>query len=172
MDPKCQGKCQNNGRPDMTDRRWHPEMMDRRRHVRRRQLPESQSTGSRDSLPSFPLGESLRPVVYRENVLPSTMYQSINSLSSSLSIPIFQQVMRPDWTLCQSDTHHYRTRRSYLPLCVRLLRLIPTLAFFKPQLMEPRRVRQHCQDGLNQTTCHVCSAGLYNARNYRSWRTT
>jgi len=30
-------------------------------------------------------------MVYRENVLPSTMYQSINSLSSSLSIPIFQQ---------------------------------------------------------------------------------
>jgi len=39
----------------------------------------------------FPTGESPRPIVYRENVLPSTMNQSINSLSSSLSIPIFQQ---------------------------------------------------------------------------------
>jgi len=88
-----EGKCQNNGRQDMTDRRRRPEMTDRRRHVRRRQLPESPSPGSGESLPSFPLGESLRPVVYRENVLPSTMYQSMNSLSSSLSIPIFQQQM-------------------------------------------------------------------------------
>jgi len=64
---------------------------------------ESPSTGSGDSLPSFHLGESLRPVVYRENVLPSTMYQSINSLSSSQSIPIFQHEggASPYW-LCSS----------------------------------------------------------------------
>ena len=36
-------------------------------------------------------GEPLRPVVYRESVPPSKLYQSINSPSSSLSIPIFQQ---------------------------------------------------------------------------------
>jgi len=30
------------------------------------------------------------PVVYRENVPPSTFYQSVNSLSSSLPIRIFQ----------------------------------------------------------------------------------
>ena len=30
-----EGKCQNNGRPEMTDRRRRPEMTDRRRHVRR-----------------------------------------------------------------------------------------------------------------------------------------
>jgi len=147
----------------MTDQRWRREMMDWRRHVRRRQLSDSPSTSSRDSLPFFPLGESLSPVVYRENVLPSTMYQSINSLSSFLSIPIFQQVMSPDWTLCQSDTHRYRTHRSYLPLCALLLRLIPALSFFKPKHLEPRRVRRHRQDGLNQTTRHVCSTGLSNA---------
>jgi len=65
---------------------------------RRRQLPESPSTGSGDSLPSFPPGAPVRPVVctvYRKNVPPSAMYQSINPLSSSLSIPIFQQVMSP-----------------------------------------------------------------------------
>jgi len=28
-----EGKCQNIGRPDMTDQRWHPEMMDWRRHA-------------------------------------------------------------------------------------------------------------------------------------------
>ena len=27
--------CQNNGRPEMTDPRWHPEMTDQRQHVRR-----------------------------------------------------------------------------------------------------------------------------------------
>ena len=57
--------------------------------VRRWQPPESPSTGSGDSLPSFPPGESLGPVVYRENVPPWTLYQSINSLSSSLPIPLF-----------------------------------------------------------------------------------
>ena len=30
-----EGKCQNNGRPEMTVRRRRPEMTDRRRHVRR-----------------------------------------------------------------------------------------------------------------------------------------
>jgi len=57
----------------------------------RRQLPESPSAGSGYSLPSFTPGESLRPVLYGENVPPSKLHQSINSLSSSLSIPIFQQ---------------------------------------------------------------------------------
>ena len=44
-----------------------------------------------------------------------------------------------------------------MPLCASLLQLFPALSFFKPQLLEPRRVRQHRQDGLNQTTRHVCS---------------
>jgi len=38
-----EGKCQNNGRPEMTDRRWRPDMT------------ESPSTGSGRSLPSFVL---------------------------------------------------------------------------------------------------------------------
>ena len=66
-------------------------MTDRRRHVRRSLLPGFPSSGSGDSLPSLPTGESLRHVVYRENVPPTTLYQSINSLSTTLSIPIFQQ---------------------------------------------------------------------------------
>jgi len=41
--------------------------------------------------PSSHLGEPPRPVVCSESVLPSSIYQSINSLSSYLSIPIFQQ---------------------------------------------------------------------------------
>jgi len=44
---------------------------------------------SRDSIPSFSEG-SLRSVVYRENVLPSTKYLQSNLQSSSLSIRIFQ----------------------------------------------------------------------------------
>jgi len=74
----------------MRDQRWRPEMR------RRPDMTESPSASSGDSLPSFTPGESLRRVVYRENVPPSTLYQSTNSLSSSLSIPIFQQVMSPD----------------------------------------------------------------------------
>ena len=83
--------CQNNGRPEMADRRWPPEVASWRRHVRRWQPPEPPSTGSGDSLPFIRPGESLRPVVYGGNVPPSTLFQSNNSLSSSLPIPIFQQ---------------------------------------------------------------------------------
>ena len=43
--------------------------------------------------------ESPRPVLSGENVPPSTLYQSINSLSLSLSIPIFQQVVGK-WNRC------------------------------------------------------------------------
>jgi len=38
-------------------------------------MTESPSAGSGGSLPSFTPGESLRRVVYRENVPPSTLYQ-------------------------------------------------------------------------------------------------
>ena len=72
--------CQNKGRPEMTDRRRRPEMT--------AALVSEHRLGR--SLPSFPLGEFLRRVVYRENVFPSTLYQTTSSLSSSLSIPIFQ----------------------------------------------------------------------------------
>ena len=54
-------------------------------------MTESPSASSGDSLPSFTPGGSLRRVVYRENVPPSTLYQSTNLQSSPLSIPIFQQ---------------------------------------------------------------------------------
>jgi len=52
--------------------------------ARRWQLPESPSTGLEDSLPSFIPGESLRPVEYRENVSPSTLYQSMRPGDGSL----------------------------------------------------------------------------------------
>jgi len=51
------------------------------------------SSSSGDSLPTFPPDEFLRSVVYRENIFPLTLYQSINSLSSFLSIPIFQHMI-------------------------------------------------------------------------------
>ena len=76
LHPPYEGKCQNNERLGMADRR---------QHVRRRQLPESPSAGSGDSLLSSPWRVP-RPVVHRESGPPSTLNQPTNSLSSSLSI--------------------------------------------------------------------------------------
>jgi len=45
--------CQNDGRPEMIDRRRCPEITDRSCHVLRCRLSESSSTGSGDSLLSF-----------------------------------------------------------------------------------------------------------------------
>ena len=70
--------CQNDGRLEMTGRgaKW-PEIAAAR-------LPARETV-----FRPFP-DESLRPAVYRENVLLTTMCLQSNSLSSSPSIPIFQ----------------------------------------------------------------------------------
>ena len=60
---------------------WRPEMR------RRPDMSESPSASSGDSLPSFTPGESLRRVVYKENVPPSTLYQSTNLQSSPFIDP-------------------------------------------------------------------------------------
>ena len=71
----CSGVCQNNGRPEMTDRRWRPDMT------------ESPSTGSGGQFSVLcPDG----PPVYRENLHPhKAVIQSL-----PLSIHIFQQCLR------------------------------------------------------------------------------
>jgi len=53
----------------------------------------------------YPPGEPLRPVVYRESIPPSKLYQSINSPSSSLSIPIFQKRRAPPGTTIEVRWH-------------------------------------------------------------------
>jgi len=76
-----EGKCQNNGRPEMTDRRWRPDMT------------ESPSTGSGgQSSVLYPDGL----LVNREILRPyNAVIQSVHNLRL-LSIHIFQQVVSPD----------------------------------------------------------------------------
>jgi len=65
-------------------------------------LVSEQRLGRQSSV--VPFGESPRRGLYKENVFPSTLYQSISSLSSSLSIPIFQQIQKQINESCYSSS--------------------------------------------------------------------
>jgi len=65
--------------------------------------------------------DSPKLVVYRENVLPTTVYLQSNSLSSSLSIPIFQQ--RVGGLLAQVDAEAAEGGERSRELRARLCRL-------------------------------------------------
>jgi len=89
---------QNNGRPEMTDRRWRPEMTDRRWRPEvadRRWRPDMTESPSTSSGQSSVLCRDGLPV-YREILRPyNAVIQSVYNLHL-LSIHIFQQVTSPD----------------------------------------------------------------------------
>ena len=97
-----EGKCQNNGRPEMTDRRWRPDMADRRWRpdmTDRRWRPDMTDRGWRpDTTESPSTGSGGQSSVlcpdglptYREILHPhNTVIQSVHNLHL-LSIHIFQ----------------------------------------------------------------------------------
>jgi len=95
---KKKKNSQNNGRPEMTDRRWRPEMTDRRWRPEvadRRWRPDMTESPSTSSGQSSVLCRDGLPV-YREILRPyNAVIQSVYNLHL-LSIHIFQQVTSPD----------------------------------------------------------------------------
>jgi len=105
----------------MTDQSWQVWRWRNRANMSRDDsCPSLPSTISQGSLLSLPPGESLRLVVCRKSVSPLKLYQSINSPSSSLLIPIFHQCLfqlSPLSTSClpqtQSEGQHFHPAPRY-----------------------------------------------------------
>jgi hypothetical protein len=88
----------------------------------------------------FPRDNGSISIVYRENVLPTSRYVSLPNQPTIISI--FQQVMSPAWTLCQSASRQYSPAVlvAFSPrFCTSRLHRIPALAFWA-STFEPHRV--------------------------------